>query len=338
MRKLRARIRGVIGSRGALITTVTALGGLLTLVGINFAFSPLPAFVRWMCPVIWGGGVLAAAYFCWWLPLRRPLGLIRIARWLETHHPELDERISTVLEVSAHGECGMSSQLIEQLAIEAVSSLDGINPKIEVSTRRARQWLWPAAALLLIWVSLFALWPDPTARHLVRTLVPTSTLGNAAGRITVTPGSVELIEGDTLQINASHSSGPDKQLEVVLDLADGLSTTLPMELGGSGSIHQLGRVQRSFEYHVRSGRETSDRFKVTVWPEPRLKDLRAKLEFPAYTGSTHSGCWSITRSGPIFLISVNPRKTLMQRGLRKSAVQLPKWSFTGCESALSMAS
>ena len=196
LRKLRSRIRGVIASRGALITAVTALGGLLAMVAIDFAFSPLPSFVRWMCPFVWLLGVLAVAYIWWWSPLRKPLELVRVARWLENHHPELDERISTVLEVSGRGETGMSSQLIAQLAKEAASSLDGINPKIEVSTRRARQWLWPAASLLLIWASMFALWPDPTARHVVRALVPMSNLGNAASRIIVTPGTVEVIEGD----------------------------------------------------------------------------------------------------------------------------------------------
>jgi hypothetical protein len=284
LRKLRARIRGVIASRGALITAVTALGGLLALVAIDFAFAPLPTFVRWILPTLWVIAVAVVSYIWWWSPLRKPLELVRVARWLENHHPELDERISTVLEVSRRGETGMSSQLIAQLAKEAAASLDGINPKIEVSTRRARQWLWPAMALLLIWACLFALWPDPTARHVVRALVPTSNIGNAAGRITVTPGSVELIAGDALQITATHSAGPETNLDLIVYLTDETSTEFPMQAGDEGSIHSIGRADRSFEYVVRSGRETSDRFKVTVWPEPRFNDPRVKLEFPAYTG------------------------------------------------------
>ena len=239
-----------------------------------------------MCPVIWTVGVIAVAYLWWWLPLRKPLELVRVARWLETHHPELDERVSTVLEVSSHGDSGMSAQLIGQLAKEAAASLDDINPKVEVSTRRARHWLWPATALLAeSGAALFALWPDPTARHVVRALVPTSNLGNAAGRITVTPGSIELIEGDSLQITARHSAGPATRLELILHLTDGTSTT-----AADGTRATMARSIRSagptghFEYEVRSGRETSDRFKVTVWPEPRLTDPRVKLEFPAYTG------------------------------------------------------
>lgn len=284
LRRLRGRIRGVLASRGALITAVTALGVLLALAALDLAFAPLPPFVRWMCPVVWIASVCSAAFVWWWMPLREKLDLVRVARWLETHHPELDERVSTVLEVSGRSETGMSSQLIQQLAKEASVSLDGINPSVEVSLRRAKQWLWPALALLIVWAALFAVWPDPTARHVVRALVPTSNLGNAAGRITVTPGSAELIEGDPFQITAVHSNGPQQEIEIVLHLPDGTTTVMPMERRDKGSIYQLGRADRSFEYEVRCGRETSDRFKVAVWPQPRLTDPRVKLEFPAYTG------------------------------------------------------
>ena len=282
LRRLRTRIRRVLASRGALITAVIALAGLLGLVSIDILFAPLPAFVRWMCPALWVAAVATAAVINWWLPLRKPLELVRVARWLETHHPELDERISTVLEVSGRGETGMSSQLISQLAKEASGSLDQINPQVEVSTRRAMRWLWPAAALLMVWAALFVIWPAPTTRHVVRALVPTSNLGNAEGIITVTPGSAELIEGDSFQITASHSAGA--KLELILHLPDGTSTVMPMEPRDDGAIYQFGRADRNFEYEVRSGRVTSDRYKVAVWPQPRLTDPRVRLEFPAYTG------------------------------------------------------
>lgn len=284
LRRLRGRIRGVLASRGALITAVTALGVLLALAALDVAFAPLPPFVRWMCPVIWIVSVCSAAFVWWWMPLREKIDLVRVARWLETRHPELDERVSTVLEVSGHGDSAMSSQLIQQLAREASGSLEGINPRVEVSLRRAKQWLWPALALLIVWAALFAVWPDPTARHIVRALVPTSNLGNAAGRITVTPGSMEVFEGDPVQITAVHSGGPKPDFEIVLHLPDGTTTTMPMEQREKSLVYQIGRADRSFEYEVRCGRDTSDRFKVAVWPQPRLTDPRVKLEFPTYTG------------------------------------------------------
>lgn len=284
LRRLRQRIRRVLAIRGALVTAVTALAGLLVLAALDFAVSPLPSFVRWMCPFVWAAAVGGVATVWWWLPLRRPLELVRIARWLETRRPDLDERVSTVLEVSAQGDSGMSSQLLDMIAREAVGCLGQIDPQAEVSVRLARRWLWPVAALSLVWAVLFVLWPGSTARHVVRVLVPGSNLGTSAGRIAVTPGSVEVFEGDALQISARHSAGSRTDLEVVLHLADGTSPVMPMDKRDNGSVCDLGRASRGFDYEVRAGRETSDRFRVTVWPQPHLAGQRVRLEFPAYTG------------------------------------------------------
>ena len=283
LRRLRLRIRGVLATRGALITAVATLAGLLTLVAIDCAFAPLPTFVRWMCPLTLLAFVGTVATVWWILPLHKPLELVRIARWLEIRHPELDERVSTVLEVSGHEASGMSAGLLDVLAKEAAVHLVQIDPLLEVSTRRARHWLWPAAGLLGVWALLFVLWPSLTVRHMVRALVPTSTLGTA-GSIAVKPGSVELIEGDALTITARHSAGASKPLELVLHLPDGTSPVMPMELRDTGSAYQLGKAEQSFKYEVRAGRETSDTYRVTVWPHPRLADARVRLEFPAYTG------------------------------------------------------
>lgn len=284
LRRLRQRIRRLLGARGALVTGVTALAVLLALVALDFACAPLPAFVRWLCPAVWLAGVATAARVSWWAPLHQPLDLVRIARWLETRHPELDERLSTVLEVSGSQDGGMSAQLIAQLAGEASANLDQINPRTEVSTRLTLQWLWPAAALLLAWGLLFSLWPSPTARYVARALLPTSHLGNAAGRISVTPGSVEVFENDPLEIFARHAANPQQALELVLHLPDGTATVMAMSPRDGGAFYQLGRADRNLDYDVRAGRDLSDRFKVTVWPQPRLTDLRVRLEYPAYTG------------------------------------------------------
>ena len=283
LRRLRQRIRHVRASRGALITAVTALAGLLALVAIDCAFAPLPTLVRWLCPLVWLALVTSVAALWWVLPLRQPLDLVRIARWLEIRHPALDERISTVLEVSGHQGGGMSTGLIDVLAREAAIDLVQIDPLLEVSTRRARHWLWPAVGLLAVWAVLLAVWPSLTVRHVVRALVPTSTLGTV-GSIIVTPGSLEIIEGDALTIKARISAGANKPLELALLLPDGTTSLLPMETREAGWIYQMGKAGQSFKYEVRAGRETSDRYQITVWPRPRLADARVHLEFPAYTG------------------------------------------------------
>ena len=145
-------------------------------------------------------------------------------------------------------------------------------------------WAWPAAALAAIWLVMFVLWPAPTVRHLVRALVPTSRLGNDNGRITVTPGSRELYEGESFQITARLAAGASQSLELALHFADGTTSVVPLDLHDGKANYQIGGVVQSFDYEVRLGRQSSDRYKVTVWPQPRLPDPRVRLEFPTYTG------------------------------------------------------
>lgn len=281
---LRRRIRRVLALRGASIAAVTALATLLLLVAVDLRFAPLPPLVRWSLAVAWFAAVAAVVTVAWLRPMLQRLNLVRIARWLETRHPELDERVSTVLEVDRRADSGMSHELLDALAVEAAAGLDAINPRLEVSMRRARRWLWPAAVLATVWGCLFIAWPQWTARHVVRALVPSSKFGTAAGTIVVDPGSVELMEGDPLRVTARHLGGTPNPLEILLHLADGTSSVEPMQEDGGGFFYQLGKATEGFEYEVRAGRETSDRFRVTVWPQPKVVDPRVRLDFPAYTG------------------------------------------------------
>jgi hypothetical protein len=284
LRRLRRRIRRVQHTRGLLATLVMALAALLALVLIDARLSPLPLALRWTLTISWFAIAAGTALVAWLLPMRRPLELLKIARWLEIRHPELDERISTAMELSGSGGGGVSQSLLAELSRAALSDLAGIDPRTEISMRRARRWLVPALGLLAGWVALFGFAPDWTARHVVRALSPNSRLGNAAESLTVEPGSVELIEGDALRVVARFASPPVVQPEIVLRLADGGSLVEPMRGEEGSHIYQLDKVTAGFDYEVRAGRATSDRFRVSVWPRPRLADSRLRLVFPAYTG------------------------------------------------------
>ena len=73
LRLLRRRIRRMLATRGALITVVTALAGLLVIAALDTACAPMPAVIRWLSPMIWLASVTAVAISVWWLPLRQPL-------------------------------------------------------------------------------------------------------------------------------------------------------------------------------------------------------------------------------------------------------------------------
>ena len=284
LRRLRGRIRRVQSARGALVTLVAALAVLAALIAIDVRLSPLPLVARWILTLSWFATVVGVALVAWFLPMRKPLELLRIARWLEVKHPELDERVSTALELSGTGGSGVSGALLEELSRAAVADLAAIDPRTEISMRRAKRWLAPALGLLAGWTALFVWAPQWTARHVVRALVPNSRLGNVADGFVVEPGSVELIEGDALTVSVRCPAAPAVPPEIVLSLADGKSLVEPLREENGAFFYQLDRVTAGFDYEIRAGRANSDRFRVLVWPKPRLADARLRLEFPAYTG------------------------------------------------------
>lgn len=283
LRQLRQRIRRIQILRGSARLAALVLGGLLVIAAADYFFAPLPTVVRWVLPFAWLAATITGAVVWLAKPLSQRLGLVRLARWLETRHPELDERVSTVLEVAKHPG-GSSLSLLDELAVSAEGGLSHISPKTEVGSKRALEWAVPATLLAIVWVILFITSPGNTARHVVRALIPTSQLGNAAGRIEVDPGDIELLEDESLTITARWlGDGKAPNLEVVIHLPDGTRYNEPMMPADDGQVFHLGKVDQSFRYEVRSGRIISDRFRVDLRPIPRVLDPRLRLDYPAYT-------------------------------------------------------
>ena len=114
-----------------------------------------------------------------------------IARWLETRHPEIQERVSTALELSSDSQGGVSEVLLQQLVEEAQGDVSSVDPTTEVRARRAKRWLWPATALAAVFVMVFVIYPGEAQRLLVRAVAPFSDLGNAgAVRFAIEPESI----------------------------------------------------------------------------------------------------------------------------------------------------
>src|SRR5687768_16290403 len=108
---VRESIRRAQMLRGGLLLATVALGSLLAIMTSDQFLAPLPMAARWVLFGLWLVAILAAA----WVglrPLMRKIGLVQVARWIEGRHPEIEERMSTVLELSG-GDAGASAGLME---------------------------------------------------------------------------------------------------------------------------------------------------------------------------------------------------------------------------------
>ncbi|MBK1828963.1 hypothetical protein [Haloferula rosea] len=260
-----------------LVLAVVLLGWLVS-IGIDLLFAPLPMGVRfgilgvWMLAVLWalvrGLG-----------PSFKKLDLIRIARWLEHRHPEIEERLSTALEL--RDDKRASRELITMLLEAADADADRVDPKAEVTAGSStKRWRWVVAACVIVMLGFLIAMPQQAARLMWRAVAPLSDVGNAgAVEFVLRPEGLEVLEGEAIEIRVIHDGVPEMELE----LASGESVVQAMVEDGDEWVYRLEPARESFRYRARSGRAESDAFQATVWPTPRMMEGSRTLEFPGYT-------------------------------------------------------
>ncbi|WP_193211464.1 DUF4175 family protein [Luteolibacter marinus] len=280
---VRRRIRRAQLLRGGLLVATVALGGLLVMMAADHFMAPLPGAARWAMFTAWVLGV-GAALFAGIKPVTRKIGLVQVARWIEGRHPEIEERMSTILEIR-DANSGASAGLLDELARAAGADIEQVDARTEIKAAGAgRRWARPAMALAALLLALFVIWPGEAARLAVRAVAPFSDLGNAAAvRFTVMPGDVELLEGDGVSIEVAYE-GREQDLELVMDFDDGSQVTQPLLKSGEAWSYRMDPVRQGFRYRARAGRGESDAFRVTSWPMPAVVDPRVELTLPEYTG------------------------------------------------------
>ena len=283
LQAVKDRIRRVQKIRGAMVVATVALGGLIAMMAADYFFAPLPLALRWAMFAVWLLVILAAARFGFG-PLLKPIGLLQVARWLEVRHPEMEERLSTVLEM-AHGSEGVSSDLLASLARAAELDAGKVDVVGEVmAARTSRRWGRPASVLAVVILLTFVLWPHQASRLFVRALAPFSNVGNAgAGRFVVKPGNIEVLAGDAVRVEAAYD-GRERNPELWMEFEDGRKISQSMTNEGGKLRYVLDPAKSGFHYRIRAGRDESDGFAVTVWPLPEMLEPRATLDIPQYTG------------------------------------------------------
>ena len=96
LQSLLGRVRRMQILRGLAALATVVLGGLLVSMAAHLVFAPLPVAVSWVLLGLIGVGALWAGWTWFVRPLKGRITLIQIARWLETRHPEIQERVSLI--------------------------------------------------------------------------------------------------------------------------------------------------------------------------------------------------------------------------------------------------
>ena len=293
LRRLIHRVRAVILLRGIAAVVATAIGSLLAVMAIDAAFVLFSEAFRWALTLAAIGLTVAVAVWALVLPLAKTITLTGIARAIETRHPELQERLSSAVELLTSRdipEVRGSEVLIAALAEEATQDALHVRPRAEFPLRSARPFLLAAAGVGLVLGALWGLYPQITQRLLKRAVAPFLNLPNVqADMLTVRPGDTVLAEGQRLEVQVEVDSPAVKRCSLRHRMPDGTEqaeymTALPDGPDGRPRFTMtLPPAVTTFQYRVHAGDAVTRYYEAQVVPPPLVKRLDAAYTFPAYT-------------------------------------------------------
>jgi len=293
--RLIRRIRLVILLRGLAAVSAVAVSSLLVIMAIDYGATIFSAWPRWTLSFSALGLTALTALLLLVRPLVKSFTLAGIARSIEIRHPELQERISSAVELLTSNdrpEFRGSDVLIAALARQATRDARSVAPRREVTLRKARPYFIAAAAAGLVLLALLVAWPAEATRLLARAVAPSANLPNvSAWQLTIDPDHDSVIaEGDRLHVEVAVANKAVSRAHLRTrfsadgpELVETMTPLTPDPAGWPRFAITCPPAQKAFSYRIHAGDALSRFYNVSVVPPPALKRLDLRYEFPAYT-------------------------------------------------------
>ena len=304
------RVRRILFLRGTCATLAVFVASVLAIMAVDAMVTIYAAWIRW---ALWAAGVAGTCavgyfalvkplsrrftaaevgYFALVKPLSRRFTAAEIASLIERNHPELEERLSTVVELAEAGDIGASSRLMAEITKDAIKDAGKVSPRKEFTGRTIKPRLIAAAIALGILGALFAAFPKATLRLATRALVPSAEVDNIyASSLKVSPGDQVVLVGTPLTVNLAVDGGfPSRAFVRTRPEGKGESVermARVSEEDAAGPVfYQFNypRVEKSFTYRMSCGSALTRSYRVEAVPEPTYSDRVVEIVHPAYTG------------------------------------------------------
>jgi hypothetical protein len=206
---------------------------------------------------------------------------------LEQRHPQIEERLTSTLQLAALLD-KKSSAFVEAIATQAHSGMASCSEE-SLAGQSVRKAIVIAAICTGIFALGLLLAPERLIPSLANVLRPWHD--RLLPRLTaqVIPGHAEIAEGADIEIKVAGLDKKSAVLEILSDvegssrnqIRDSHSMVLDPQKLEAGFL--LQHIRESLAYRIRSEGLYSDIFQVTVHPAPVITDLKATMTFPPYT-------------------------------------------------------
>ena len=322
-----ARVRRIIWVRGMAAVLATVFISLLMIMAIDAMVVIVNSLIRWG---LWAVGVAATVITARTMivkPLSKPFTPRRIAALIEQNHPELEERLSTVVELLGTPDSVQeaSARFLEVLTDTAIADIKTVTPRKEFTTKTVK----PRAILAVITggliLVLFMIFPSTMGRLLTRAIIPSAEVDNIyADNLRVAPGDKVVLIGDSLNVELAITGGFPGTAYLGTK-ADGKKETRERMSQTSSVVENketvryyqyfFPNIETNFKYRVLCGSAVTKFYNVKAVPQPAYTNISISYQYPEYTGRDivplAPGVMDISAiRGTTVLIDVNPNREL----------------------------
>ena len=290
------RVRRIYLIRGIAAVGIVWVLGIVAVMAVDSRFVIFDDRIRWaMTAGIWLF-TLVVAMLVIVRPLRRRLDFRRMAAILDKRHPEQEERLSTLVELSESdaAKAGFSASLftlVGNLAEGDVSRLD-LRREFPVFGAWCRFGVFALMAVALALGALVS--PNLVGRLFIRAVAPWSDIGNLfSDEISVKPGDITILSGSVIHIEASRNeenstvhlqpSPSPFSIRISRKRPYGWSEETSEAMSGGVYETTADLNEREWRYRVTAGHAVTRYYYVRVSQMPKYDLFTATVDYPAYT-------------------------------------------------------
>ena len=279
-----ARVRRIYLVRGFAAVGIVWLLGIVAVMVVDSRIVIFDDRIRWaMTAGVWLVALVAAMLSVVW-PLRRRLDFRRMAAILDRRHPEQEERLSTLVELSESdaAKAGFSASLFALVCDFAENDVAKLDLRREFPVFGAWRRFGVFAAMALALGIGAVVSPNLVGRLFVRAVAPWSDIGNLfSDEIAVKPGDITILSGSVIRIEAKAKD----ECAIRISRRRGLGWTEETSEAMAGGVYETTADlnEREWRYRVTAGHAVTRYYYVRVSQMPKYDLFTATVDYPAYT-------------------------------------------------------
>lgn len=248
-------------------------------------FLPLPRIIRMFLLL---GAVCAIGYVAYkylYAPLARKLSDEEVALHIESKHPELQDRLVTVMQFGGRNLEPIGRHIIEGLIKDTFEYAKRFDFKSTLDLRRLKR-NWQAIAVISgLFILSSLIFPSILNQAVSRVLTPwESTSPLLATRFEVSPGNAKIPRGEPQQINVKVLGKKAESITIFYKIGQEEWQQSEMIQDEPRQFSYLFyNIPDRVQYYISANEKRSQTYNISVFDAPKLLKIDVAYTYPSYT-------------------------------------------------------